>query len=654
MLPLVLLLCQVNARPTLWYGPATVSFEAKIPGNPYDPAGNDVRVQFLGPKEHWRIAYFDRGTWKAVLVTDQPGSYEAALFRNGQKLNIPTKKVSIPRDVRLKDGYIRRHSSNRRFVMDSGRFYFPLGHNLGWQNPNLPPLTDQIALMGEHGLNWSRIWACHWDGKNPFWPQDNSKLERGRLWEPALQKWDSVVAASEKHGVPFQFVLFHHGLFSSRVNPNWPDHPWNAKNGGFLGDAADFFTDTRARNLAKAWLRYAVARWGHSPAIMAWELFNEVEWVDARYADRWDDITKWHDEMAGYLRSIDPYRHLVASSSTMEPLSYYRSMDFYQPHTYPPSVWSAIAGAVPVSDKPYFFGEYGPGSYDPEKERDVIRDGIWGGVVGGHAGAGQYWYWDRVFPLYYAEYKIASKILRDSKFAEAVEARPLPLMVETPAGGDLTFSPGLGWEATTKFTFELPSEATAANLAKLSGYLQSNRSGNRALFKEPLILRFRADRPGRFRIGISTISKAGADLRIVVNGREAAAKAWPAGDSDKTVKESLEAEFGTGEVEIKVENVGDDWLVMRDLTVTGIAPLASASAVGTDRLVLMRVRQVAGALGPVKLEIGGLGLSDGRYHLRETNLNDGTESRREVQVVAGRLAGGYSATHLDAVLVLSR
>ena len=136
--------------------------------------------------------------------------------------------------------------------------------------------------MHAAGLNWTRIWSNSWDGKNPYVPQSTAtKIPLGTMYEPALDRWDMILNECEKDDIKFQFVLFHHGEFSTTTDPNWREHPWNKANGGFLADPTDFFINPQAKELSKEWFRYAVARWGHSPAIMAWELFNEVQWVDA-------------------------------------------------------------------------------------------------------------------------------------------------------------------------------------------------------------------------------------------------------------------------------------------------------------------------------------------------------------------------------------
>ena len=89
-------------------------------------------------------------------------------------------------------------------------------------------------------------------------------------------------------------TLQHHGQYSTTVDPNWPQNPFNTANGGFLSDPKQFFTDTTAKALTKRKYRYIVARWGYSPAVMAWELFNEVQFTDAAQNGQWANVAAWH------------------------------------------------------------------------------------------------------------------------------------------------------------------------------------------------------------------------------------------------------------------------------------------------------------------------------------------------------------------------
>lgn len=414
-----------------WYGPVVATFNVEFAGNPYDPAENDVRVLFTGPSGApiERIAFYDgeASAWKAVLVAPTVGKYQAKLIRNGAEKMEPAVEGILDVEQPLKNGYVRRNAERtNRFEWTDGTPYVPLGFNLGWQNSDLLPMPEQIAKAAQSGVNWTRLWANHWDRKNPWWPQEDPEAAPKELWDPALRKWETLVEACDKNGVAFQMVLFHHGAFSSKVNPNWPDHPWNTAKGGFLKDAADFFTDAEAKRRTKMWLRYAVARWAHSPSLMAWELFNEVEWTDAKESNRWADIEKWHAEMADYLRSIDPYGHLVTTSSAMERPDLWAKMDFYQPHVYSATLFDAIPGAERKTDKPLFYGEAGAADMAKAEPRAVARDAIYGGLLANQAGPGQFWYWDVVEKSnLYGEFATAAKLIASSEWAKHPTARPI-------------------------------------------------------------------------------------------------------------------------------------------------------------------------------------------------------------------------------------
>ncbi len=447
-------------HPTTWYGPAIVRFEAQFPGNPYDPEENDLRVVFVGKNGERleRIAYFDGASaYEAVLVAPSPGRYEPLLYRNGALQEIAAQGGKVNLDRALPRGFIRvdpRHSN--RFVWDDGTPYYPLGFNLGWQMPDMPPMAEQIARMGSAGIRWTRIWASSWDGKNPWWPVDDPSAPRDRLWEPALAKWDALFVASEKAGVPMQMVLFNHGSFSTTINPNWSGHPWNRAHGGFLPDAADVFKNPEARRRTKMWLRHAVARFSHFPSLFAWELFNEVEWTDGARDGRTSEITAWHEEMARYIRSLDPYHHPVTTSAMLAPPAVWRSLDFFQPHLYTDQITVFTRLRWLSGRAPAFFGEVGPSNPASSNLRAFVRDALYAGMLRNHAGTPMFWYWDLVEKQdLYGEFQTAAKVLDASRLPWHPRAEPRSVLVLPPARAMALAEPG--W-MTIRITARAPGE----------------------------------------------------------------------------------------------------------------------------------------------------------------------------------------------------
>ena len=68
------------------------------------------------------------------------------------------------------------------------------------------------------------------------------------------QAWllDQVFKLAEQRGVYIMLTLLNHGAFSTSVNPEWNDNPYNAANGGPLKEPRLFVRNAQARSRAEA------------------------------------------------------------------------------------------------------------------------------------------------------------------------------------------------------------------------------------------------------------------------------------------------------------------------------------------------------------------------------------------------------------------
>jgi hypothetical protein len=360
--------------------------------------------------------------------------------------------------------------------------------------------------------------------------------------------------------------------------------------------------------------------------------------------------------MADYLRSIDPYRHMVSTSSEVDP-AVYATVDYEQPHTYPPSVFGAIVGTKALPDKPLFFGEFGgtnfSGPIKPEEEQAVVRDGFWGGLLAGHAGPGQYWFWDRAYSArLYEEYARASKILSRTAFAEHSDGKPSSIFVSGPAPTTLTARPGRGWAKTEKFVFTLPEDAASGAFPEMSGYIQGAKGGNRTMMAEPVRFRFTAPVAGVAVIKIGEISQRGGALTLRLNGSEVSTpKQWPSGPRNHRVNEEFSVGFNAGENEISIDNPGDDWVTLDSITIPGVGPGVAATAWGTDSYHLARLRWLSPATASTTIQVPRL--RDGQYELRQFNLDTGEEKVSRARVKSREIKG-YKPGGKDEGIALIR
>ncbi|MCC6729202.1 MAG: DUF5060 domain-containing protein [Chthonomonadales bacterium] len=618
------------------YAMVEVSFELPdVKGNPFDFTQNDVMVTVQQPDRRMlRIpAFFDGGKmWRARFTPTQAGRHSvSAVTLNGAAAAVQeVGKREFEVTGEREHGFVRVDPRDRaRFAFDDGSAYYPIGHNAAWGD-----VADMLARMGPAGLNWSRVWMAHFGGLNLDWVM-NEKIPEGTLSLDVARKWDAIVAAAEKAGIHFQMVLQHHGQYSSRVNSNWAENPWNKSNGGFLAGPAEFFTSSRAIALTKAKYRYIVARWGYSPAVMAWELFNEVEWTDAIAEKRPRDVVAWHDGMAAFLRDQDPYRHLVTTSSTLEVAGLWRNMDYYQPHAYPSDpipVVTSIDGRK--WDKPGFYGEIGPGEGLSSDDGSFLRRALWASMMSTSAGAAEYWAWDTVFrngllPIFTP----AASFLRQSGALSHRQLEPLAASVDSEQRAPLTFGPGGGWSSATQADYVVSPSGTVEGQSTMPAFLQGKAH---AEMFSAAVLKVVYPVDGTFAVSIGQVARAGARVRLLVDGTQAAAKEYSPAESDHAVRDTLEAKVSAGAHTVRVENDGADWVVLRGFTLTPYAPSLGVLAKGSKAYAVAWLYRRLGPGAEAKATLHLPGLDAGGYRVTWWGCDEGkTLSQVDARVPSG-------------------
>ena len=341
----------------------------------------------------WRLRFCLReaGRWKVcVRLLVRQGLYDTA----------ETELDALPAEGK---GFIRvEPTAKRTFVFDNGELYVPVGQNLAWnrlrpQNETAGYYCDILEKMAGQGCNFVRSWLAQWNlslNDITLPPDDYSK----RMDKAAVL--DEIFAFMEQNNLHISLVIWSHGQFSVKADPAWVECCYNAKNpGGYLEHPQDFFTDEQARADAKKYIRYILARYGYSTSLFCWELFNEADGS----AGRINDMLAWHKEMADYIRKLDPYGHLISTSSCIVtcPLITDESMDFIYLHSYnihggQTSIDQIVMPLWYQFRKPIVYGEIGlllP-EYEIDPGQIVLHQELWAGLLGGTAGTAMNWFWE--------------------------------------------------------------------------------------------------------------------------------------------------------------------------------------------------------------------------------------------------------------------
>jgi len=286
-------------------------------------------------------------------------------------------------------GYVRVDPLDRRWLSRAdGTFIWPLGLNVAWAG-DYTPWLDRLQRDGCTAL---RVWLCPWS--NPL----DVAGDLQKINQDSAAAIDALLDAAAARGLVVQLCLTYHGWFSD----NWARNPFNKANGGPVADAREFWTDGQARAGFRRLLDYVSARWGHHPALLAWELVNEVD-LTPRFADR--DIIAWHREMAAHLARIDRRRHPI-TTSVAEPghlreLWRLGELDLVNVHRYqrdPLRGVAAVARDVAAAGKPGWAAEVGldwrSGQALAERDGAHLRQALWWSWMHGLAASSWAWWWD--------------------------------------------------------------------------------------------------------------------------------------------------------------------------------------------------------------------------------------------------------------------
>ncbi|HLX64948.1 MAG TPA: hypothetical protein VKX17_27005 [Planctomycetota bacterium] len=407
-------------------------------------------------------------------VTFVPGAVAATL-------DLGASAFTVVESAKPFHGFVRVAKDKRHFEFDDGTFFYPIGPCLRSPSDTRIPYPSpkfsnfEIERMGKRGtyqfdeyfdafakagINWGRMWMCSWWGALEWrrdWPGYQG-LGRYNL----LNAWrvDYILDEAERKNIYLNLAVTNHGQFTLMIDTEWDNNPYNSQLGGPIVMPAEIFTNGDAKIAHQNKLRYIAARYGHSPAVLAFALFSEIEFTEeyqryiqiphGRRGESQPDlpapnVESWHREMAGFLKSIDPNHHLVSThfshptrgeSTLMVP-----EVDIATSNSYSMfEEWgdgigdasSALAqfwegngegGQVHgfhIFNKPALVEEQGRNWMGNNSKQDLEADlhaGLWGSICTPLSGATGYWWWLHVhLENRYSEYSALVKFVANEDF----------------------------------------------------------------------------------------------------------------------------------------------------------------------------------------------------------------------------------------------
>jgi hypothetical protein len=435
----------------------------RIYSNPYDPDEVDITAKVTSPSggKTWvhpafcthdyirrktplgreQLSPVGKSYWKFRWTPDEEGKWkvELGLYDNHQeeawKRAVADAQKLGKKDLPKKDDFVVRvapmefecvPSDSHGFVaMDpkdpfffayrDGTFFYPIGQMLRSPTDLREPYPQDFEVkegegtlaydrmmtrLAENGVNHIRVWmGIWWMGLEAPRNYALGYEGLGRYNQQNAWKLDHIMEEAGRLGIYVKINLNNHGQLSRRVDQEWFESAYSQLYGGMLKNPYEFWTNPEAEKQVKKRLRYVVARWGYSPNVLAWEMWNEVDLTEG-----FDPTTvaNWHRKFGQWIKSIDPWKHPVTTHfyGDDQAAAVYSlpEIDFTPGDLYHANVVSAMRN-IWFLKKDYGKGtlisEFGVGK-DPDSLEANFHGGLWSSTVLPMAGTAMFWWWNYV------------------------------------------------------------------------------------------------------------------------------------------------------------------------------------------------------------------------------------------------------------------
>ena len=313
------------------------------------------------------------------------------------------------------------------FITEYGETWTPIGQNdsISWHELNgliarrdLPAVQNHLTHLKQQGVTTLRLMLEYAETGDHFFENP-----AGHFNPAMIQLWDDLFTLIEQAGL--RILLTPLDTYFHWVR--WDLHPYNQTNGGPCPARTGLMVHPGIRTLIKNRLEFATTRWGHSGALFAWDIWNEMHPVQGE--DRPGCLEDYIDDIAPFLRALETRLHgrpHLQTVSVFGPELHWKpwlnaaifrhpQLDFANNHFYAEGTIDApqdtVAPALAVAtlvrealseitdDRPFFETEHGPiHTFKDHKiilpepfDDEYFRHIQWAHLASGAAGGGMRW-----------------------------------------------------------------------------------------------------------------------------------------------------------------------------------------------------------------------------------------------------------------------
>ncbi len=353
--------------------------------NPYDPSVVDIEANFHTPsgktltipgfffQDYTRSGNIHKEIlsptgspqWKVRFAPSELGNYTytVTLKDNSGTKNLDSGTFTVVSSGA--PGFVK--AVNYHLEFGNGQLFIPLGLNAPWFQNNTASnkwgdgtygVDAMYAAYNTNGANTFHLWTCGWNDGNatpfagPDIACDTNAVTATQMSQPYSWDMDYIISQAELKNIYVIPILKH------KDQPNFDP-----------GDAL--------------YIRYAIARWGYSTHLLAWDTFKEG-------AYKLPTVTQY----VTTLHNLDPYNHLISASEgdhasannhgtfygvmSLPQISLVQNHDYSndcnQPYDNDTGLYALhviLSVSIRQLTKPSFFGESGMHQCGPDGKSDI-------------------------------------------------------------------------------------------------------------------------------------------------------------------------------------------------------------------------------------------------------------------------------------------
>jgi len=502
------------------------------------------------------------GGWRIRFTADTEGDYSfyiTARDSKGQTTQSEAHTFSVKKGKNK--GFVRVSATHPGRLENSGDAspFYGSGTNIAWVRRPFTKDPDHLSYnyfidRAAGYTNCTRVWICHWAWLEwtPDPSYENTLSYCGMTYynQCVCSAFDDIIRMCEEKGLRCIVCLDDNDEhYAPNHWDNWGFNPYNKDNGGPVDGVRNYFRTKEVLPYYKKRLRYIIARWGYSSAVMSLNLWND-------YFDGTEEVAEYLSELRDYTRSITAnWRDLLFASNFR--MAANKVLD------YATQSLNTYDGTQPAVINECWH------SKDIERYAESLESTAWNELVRGSSTT-MIWSHDTVdeencwgifksildftcdipfnnSPTTVTDLEIDSAVPADD-FAEPVK------VITVRSYGDVK---SWGQKATRNL---FPIDPACSGVL-LEGYTSNLYSGHTEQWKNPPTFTINAPLGGKVMLEFDEIGGGKQELTVYLNGRLVKTATWEGGRRMLRADENcVDIDLDIGENTVKLDNIGADWL----------------------------------------------------------------------------------------------